>query len=153
MNKIITAWGFDPLLIRLADRHASLIIDDRNGNILMNEGDGDDRLNGAVLSPKRSPAFEIVPCSGALQLVVHYAGLSFDLGTSKIDPLAAKWVEEANLLLARFSPQTSLATALPVTLPANIGGEKPYPNSEVRSNAASAANPSRSITLGTQGTP
>ncbi len=101
MNKRITALTMPPHAVRLADKAISLFIDPDSGQIFLDEGDGDDRWNSAVLKPRRLPEFAV---AGG-HLVVHYAGRRFDLGELVDGIDAAAWVESANrLLVAKVGP-------------------------------------------------
>lgn len=104
MDKMIDRLGFDPYWIGLEDRFASLVVDSRNGVILMNEGDGEDRMNGAALFPDNSPRFRIEQGNGKLQLMLEYAGMNFPLGAVAADLDIRRWIVEVNRFLIDCIP-------------------------------------------------
>ena len=95
MSKRIVGLGVSPYMVRLEDWECSLYVDEQNGNMFMDEGPGDDRLNGAVLKAHRRPAFRATRG----RLVLDYAQHEFDLGELADGLDAAPWVESVNALL------------------------------------------------------
>ena len=63
MVKTVAKLLRDPFRVGLTDRTCSVFIDPKAGTILIDEGAGDDRLNGAVMYPDKSPRFSVAAAS------------------------------------------------------------------------------------------
>ena len=113
MSKRIKNFLIDPPSIQLDDEPCSLIVDDRNGNILLDEGDGDDRMNSAVLPARKSPRFAVSPSSGEYRLEVNCRGFNWLVGTTDDATAALEWAGAANTLLAAFDAPATIDTLTP----------------------------------------
>jgi hypothetical protein len=97
MGKQIVELLRSPFRVRLADRPCSVFVSDRNAQILIDEGDGDDRMNGAVLYADQEPRFDIGPDGKNLRL--SCGTFQIDLGSLEAVLQAEEWAIEANLLI------------------------------------------------------
>ncbi len=128
MEKLITELTLppDPFTISLADRKCSLFIDPESGVIYLDEGSGEDRVNGAVLSPNRQPRFVVVPTSGDQHsLALSYSGMQLIVGIHANMSSLSEWVSHANSFLiekgmhpSTTAPLSSMDTTNPVVDPA-----------------------------------
>lgn len=93
----------------LADRDVSLFIDPETRDIFLDEGAGDDRLNGVVFFADKGPNFLIVPYIHTYSLELHYRDIQYSLGEfSNVDlTRAEEWVRKANALVSQ-SPKRFL---------------------------------------------
>lgn len=108
MEKRIIALTTDPHTVSLADRKCSLFVDPKTGSILVDEGDGEGRMNGVVFSATNGPRFSIRESSGSeAELVLDYVGTQFSLGVSEDDHELRRWVESANALIAAKASRVS----------------------------------------------
>jgi hypothetical protein len=107
MSKRIKNFRVDPLSIQLDDKYCSLIVDHRNGNILFNEGDGDDRMNGAYYPADNSPRFAVAPRDGEYRLEVNCRGFNWPVGTTADETAAREWAAAANAILVAFDTPTT----------------------------------------------
>ena len=100
MEKRIADLSSDPYTISLMDRKCSLFIDPASGSIFVDEGEGEGRMNGVVLSLGNAPSFSVRPLSGDdHELILSYRGIEYVLGVSEHDSDLKRWTESANLLL------------------------------------------------------
>lgn len=101
MGKQIAKLGVDPFHIGLMDQACSVFVDPRNGDILLDEGDGDDRLNGVVLYADKEPRFYSVPLpeTGA-QLLLSYCKHLLVLGVHSDATALRDWARTVNETLA-----------------------------------------------------
>lgn len=104
MEKKIVALSRAPFTVELEDRPCSVFVSAKDGKILIDEGgDGDDRLNGAVLYADQGPRFAVRgrstdDASDSLQL--ECGTFSLRLGAVPPGLDAAAWAEEVNAFLA-----------------------------------------------------
>lgn len=123
MEKRIALLTINPHTVNLTDRPCSLFIDPKTGFILVNEGEGDGRMNGAVFSPKNAPSFAVRPASGSdQQLVLDYGGTSYLIGVSTDGPGLRRWAEGANAVLRQEATRGGLV--VPANGPVGIAGER-----------------------------
>lgn len=105
MAKYIQDFSYQPFAINLTDCPGSILIT-RDGYILLTEGgseDGDDedRMNSAFMSPTNNPRFFVRPASpGRFEMVIHYAKTDFPVGTHHDETDMADWANAANAFLA-----------------------------------------------------
>ena len=100
MEKRIAALSSDPHTVSLMDRKCSLFIDPKSGSILVDEGDGEGRMNGPACSARNGPFFSVQPSTGPdHRLVLHYCGMQYVVGVSDDGDGLRQWAESANLLL------------------------------------------------------
>ncbi len=113
MDKQIVTLGTDPYYLGLADRECSLFVNPRTGDILMDEGDGEGRVNGAVLFADKEPRFHTLPRPGAGgQLLLSYRKHLFTLGDHENLVAMRDWADTANGFLATKLPGADLSSAL-----------------------------------------
>jgi hypothetical protein len=106
MEKRIAGMTRDPHTINLTDRTCSWFIDPKSGSIFVDEGDGQDRMNGVVFSPANAPSFAVRPAAGVdHQLILDYRGTEYLVGVSAQVGDLNWWAESANLLLAEKRQQ------------------------------------------------
>jgi hypothetical protein len=106
MDKRIASLTIDPYTVNLADRKCSLFIDPKSGSIFVDEGEGDDRMNGAVFSPANHPVFSVKACEASNHLLVlDYRGIQCVVGTSQDREGLRQWAESANALLVARTQQ------------------------------------------------
>jgi hypothetical protein len=102
MEKRIASLTTNPHTVNLTDRPCSLFIDPKTQCILIDEGEGDDRMNGVVFSPKNRPVFTVRSSAGSdQQLVLDYCGVSYALGVSTDGVALRSWVASANAVVAQ----------------------------------------------------
>jgi hypothetical protein len=101
MEKRIAELTTDPHTVSLIDREFSLFIDPKTGSIFADEGNGEDRMNGVVFSPRNGPSFSVHPSGGVdRRLILNYCGTQYIIGDSEDESSLRRWAESANLLLA-----------------------------------------------------
>src|SRR5258708_26712854 len=99
MEKRITNVSYDPHTVSLVDRMCSLFIDSKSGSIFVDEGVGEDRMNGAVFSVSNRPSFSVLIHEGRdHKLVLDYRGIQCLLGVSDDANKLRQWAASANLL-------------------------------------------------------
>ena len=112
MDKQIVTLGTDPFYLGLADRECSLFVNPRTGDILMDEGDGEGRVNGAVLFADKEPRFHTLPGPDAGgQLLLSYRKHLFTLGDHENLVAMRDWADTANGFLAKKHPGADLSSA------------------------------------------
>ena len=89
------------LFIDLEDAPASLAVNPRTGEILLNEGDGPDRFDGAAISIKALPRFEAEAIGDQKwDIVLAYGnGRRHVVGRTDQHRAAQDWIAEAERLL------------------------------------------------------
>jgi hypothetical protein len=92
----------DPPMIHLTDQPVSVLVDPENGNILLTEGGGDDRMSSAVLYARKSPRFYVTPGMGEHRLELKCRDFHWLVGTTGDGARALEWATAANTLLAAF---------------------------------------------------
>jgi hypothetical protein len=106
MEKRIAALSTDPHTVSLTDRACSLFIDPKTGSIFVDEGDGEDRMNGAVFLPVNGPSFSVWPSTGPdHRLILDYRGIQYFIGASGDGSALRRWAESANSLLTEKGNQ------------------------------------------------
>ena len=101
MKKRITTLSTDPYSISLSDRAISLFVDPKSAAIFVDEGEGEDRMNGAVFSPSNRPSFSVRELAGSdSQLVLNYCGTAYFVGESSESESLRSWAASANKFLA-----------------------------------------------------
>lgn len=113
MSKRTRAFDIDPPVIDLEDCPASIVVDPDNGNILITEGGGDDRMNSAYLPARKSPRFSVTPGSAEHRLEVHCRNFHWLVGTTADADAARQWAEAANAILAAFDAPATPETPTP----------------------------------------
>jgi len=100
MGKQISKLGVDPFHIGLDDQACSVFVDPHTGDILIDEGEGEGRLNGVVLYADKEPRFYSIPLpeSGA-QLLLSYRKHLLVLGSHADAADLRRWAQSANDLL------------------------------------------------------
>lgn len=108
MGKQIVKLGVDPFHIGLADQPCSLFVDPRTRDILIDEGEGDGRLNGVVLYADKEPRFDSVPLpeTGA-QLLISYCKHLLVLGAYPDTSALHEWARAVNESLASKHESTT----------------------------------------------
>jgi hypothetical protein len=100
MDKRIAALSTDPHVIDLVDRKASLFIDPRTGSILVDQGDGDDRMNGVVFSLSNGPLFVVESTDeDEHRLLLRYCDNDYSIGHSENRDELNRWSASANSFL------------------------------------------------------
>ena len=89
------------LYIDLEDMDSSVAVNPQNGDILLNEGEGDDRYHGAVIFPRDFDNLEINIKTSKYRLILNAENLSHELGVIKNEDLsdAKKWVDEVTTII------------------------------------------------------
>ncbi len=101
MEKRIASLSTGPHTVSLADRECSLFIDPTTGSIFVDEGEGEERMNGAVFSAGNNPRFTVRRVGDArFELVLDYVGSQHSIGRSPDEAGLQRWSESANALLA-----------------------------------------------------
>lgn len=133
MDKKIVKLGTDPLFVGLADRECSLFINPRTGDILVDEGAGEGRVNGAVFYADKEPRFYVIPApGGGGQLLLSYRRHLLTLGLSENLPALHEWAGSANRFLT--TKQTpAAANPKPPAAPAGSSAGM-VPNLDITSN-------------------
>jgi hypothetical protein len=97
MEKRIASLTTNPHTVNLTDRPCSLFIDPKTRCILVDEGEGDGRMNGVVFSPRNRPVFTVRPASESEhQFVLDYCGVSYFVGVSTDAAGLRSWAASAN---------------------------------------------------------
>jgi type III restriction enzyme len=112
MGKTVANLLREPFRVALTDRTCSVFIDPKAGTILVDEGAGDDRLNGAVMYPDKSPRFSVAaePERGSV-LLLDYNGFRLVVGSVAGVPAAEEWAAAANeFLTAKAAPRPAAAS-------------------------------------------
>ena len=125
MDKTIISLSRRPFTVQLEDRPCSVFVSGRDGKILIDEGgDGDDRLNGAVLYADQGPRFTLreraVGDSGD-SLRLECGTFSLCLGALPVNIDARTWVDDVNAFLAAKNgvPRGAKPPAFPSARPVN----------------------------------
>jgi hypothetical protein len=101
LEKRIAALSTSTHTVSLTDRKCSLFIDPKSGSIFVDEGDGEERMNGVVFSSASGPLFSVRTSAGPeQQLILDYQGIQYVVGVSEDGIGLREWVESANLLLS-----------------------------------------------------
>lgn len=92
--------------IDLADQFSALAVNRLTGDLLLDEGDGDDRYNGALILQKSNPQFVIRPHSGKLRVWLEYGKdrNQHFIGESSATWAFAKWILSANQAMRGKQP-------------------------------------------------
>ncbi len=107
MDKRIVKLSHEPFRVGLEDRSCSIFIDPKVGTILIDEGEGEDRLNGAVMYPDKAPKFSVATeDSKGNVLLLTYSGFRLEVGTVQDVKETQDWATEANRFLATKAGQT-----------------------------------------------
>jgi len=113
MEKRIAARSSNPHTVSLTDRKCSMFIDPKSGSIFVDEGDGEERMNGVVFSPGNEPSFSVRPFAGPdHRLVLDYCGVQYLVGVSVHGDELTRWAESANLLLSEKIDQARVGEAV-----------------------------------------
>jgi hypothetical protein len=108
MDKRIVKLSREPFRVGLEDRSCSIFIDPKVGTILIDEGEGEDRLNGAVMYPDKAPIFSVATEDGKGNvLLLNYSGFRLVVGTVKDAAETQEWASSANRFLATKAGQTT----------------------------------------------
>ena len=100
--KIIKAFRREDygLFIDLVDKTSSVCVDTETGDILFNEGDGDDRYHGAAISAKSFREFKISDESEKKpKLILYFLNKSHIIGYVNDVETAKEWVLEASRII------------------------------------------------------
>jgi len=112
MDKRIAALSTDPYVVDLVDRKASLFIDPKTGSILVDQGDGEDRMNGVVFSVTNGPSFTVLPiANNEHRLLLNYCGCDYSLGDAASGNELTRWATSANSFLRSKSKYASSKTS------------------------------------------
>ena len=88
------------LFIDLEDKTASVCVDIETGDILFDEGEGDDRYCGAAISAKYFKEFKISEELGDKSKLIIYFGNNFHvLGNLNNVDEAKEWIKEATKII------------------------------------------------------
>jgi len=108
MEKRIAALSTDPYVVDLVDRKASLFIDPKTGSILLDQGDGEDRMNGVVFSVTNGPTFTVSSTEAKEhRLLLSYCGCDYSIGDSANGEELVHWATSANSFLRSKSKYAS----------------------------------------------
>lgn len=101
MQKRIAKLNFEKhLSVDLADQPMSVFVDSDTGVVFLNEGRGEGRMSGVVLTPDRSPAFSVRSDSqGGVLMMGYKGGRKRDMGVSGDLPGLVRWTNSANQIL------------------------------------------------------
>lgn len=99
-HKHIISLMSDPFRVGLNDKLCSIFIDPKRGTVLIDEGDSEDRLNGAVMYPDKSPIFSVSNEDGADVILLDYSGFHLVVGTIGNVNEAREWTTAVNEFLA-----------------------------------------------------
>jgi len=100
MIKRIRSLSIDPHAVSLTDRECSLFIDSTTGSIFVDEGDGEDRMNGVVFTARNRPVFSVSSSRNTdCELVLNYCGTAYGIGVFDDSGLLNAWTRSANGLL------------------------------------------------------
>jgi hypothetical protein len=106
MDKRIAKLSREPFRVSLEDRPCSIFIDPKAGTILIDEGEGEDRLNGAVMYPDKTPSFSVATETGkGSVLLLDYNGFRLVVGTTSDTAQTREWAASANHFLASKTSQ------------------------------------------------
>ena len=139
MDKRILRLSRDPFRVELEDRSCSVFIDPKAGAILIDEGEGEDRLNGAVMYPDKAPHFSIGTETGETSvLLLDYSGFRLLVGTVADLADAQDWASAANRFLATKAGQKAKAStsALNGLIPEEKSPPRPAPASSSITDAS-----------------
>src|ERR1700676_418366 len=91
------------LFIDLAPDGGRIAIDRRSGDILLDEGEGDDRFQGAAIDARMFRRFELATDEdGLAEVVLSYGeGEKHGLGITHELAVAQKWIENANRVIQK----------------------------------------------------
>ena len=108
MGKQIAKLGVDPFHVGLVDQACSVFVDPRTGDILLDEGEGEGRLNGVVLYADKEPRFYSIPLpdTGA-QLLLSYRKHLLVLGAYPDATDLREWARAVNDTLGAKKPPGS----------------------------------------------
>lgn len=84
--------------IDLEDQFSSLAVNRQTGDLLLDEGEGNDRYNGALILQQSFPQFVTRPHRGKLDIWLEYGkdhGVHF-IGTAVATRTAVNWILRAN---------------------------------------------------------
>jgi hypothetical protein len=114
MEKRIASLTTNPLTVNLMGRQCSLFIDPTSASIFVDEGEGDDRINGVVITFRNGPSFRVDSPSGANErLLLDYCGSCYLIGVSLAGLDLKQWVASANELIGQ-SPKSLGRQQLPL---------------------------------------
>lgn len=99
MDKRITKFSCDPYFIGLTDRPISMYIDADSGDLFIDEGIGDDRMNGAGLFADEGTRFVCESGNGRSVVKLICGSFSWDAGWTPNEIEAATWVDAVNRFL------------------------------------------------------
>jgi hypothetical protein len=106
MDKRVVTLSREPFRVGLEDRTCSIFIDPKVGTILIDEGEGENRLNGAVMYPDKNPVFSVATEDGESNvLLLDYSGFRLVVGTVKDVKETREWATAANRFLATRAAQ------------------------------------------------
>jgi len=114
MDKRIVELSSDPFSVGLADRPCSLFIDPSTGNTLIDEGEGEDRMNGAVLFPDKGPRFSVA-MSDSLGAELHLQCRTFRWVVGSVQEVskAEEWAALANAFLVSKAGSGGVPASIP----------------------------------------
>ena len=107
MAKFIAKFDFQPLQISLSDRPLSAVVDPATGDLSINEGDGPDRVNGAILAAKSRPMLVVRRLPEGCGIEAMCGGRVLTLGETADFNTAQMWVTKANQFIAAKAPAPS----------------------------------------------
>lgn len=115
MSKTIKQFRQEPygFFVDLDDAEAAVAVNPRTGEILLDEGIGEDRFDGAAISAGSFHEFALEPETGdEVRLVLRFGhGKSHVLGTTRKSAEASQWVQAASEAIMAISGE-SKATSL-----------------------------------------
>jgi hypothetical protein len=111
MDKRVVTLSREPFRVGLEDRSCSVFIDPKSGTILIDEGEGEDRLNGAVMYPDKTTLFSVATEDGKGNvLLLDYSGLRLVVGTVEDANETQEWATAANRFLAAKAYQAAVSS-------------------------------------------
>jgi hypothetical protein len=114
MSKHISELLRDPFSVSLADRAISMFIDPGTGAIFIDEGAGNDRMNGAAIPAAKGPHFSCTLTDSGCVLKVQSGTFAWEVGWVEDAIDAANWVEAVNRFLAtKKDPATPNGRVVP----------------------------------------
>ena len=92
------------LFLDLSDQIATLAVNRKTGDVLLDEGAGDDCINSAAILIRDLPRFVLIHAEAGARMQVEYGAISrrkYDLGSVENLETARAWVCAANLALEK----------------------------------------------------
>ncbi len=110
MKKIIAFRENDRgMFLDLEDQFAAIGVNRATGDVLLDEGSGDDRFNSAAILISNRPRFVLTDLDIGAEVLIEYGAVSrrtHSLGQTTDRESASRWVNSANSTLDRLFQAT-----------------------------------------------